>query len=211
VRCSRCSETVRPVVAIDIDGTLGDYHGHFEEFAEQWLGRERFGSAYDGDLSHGEWFERAFGVDRTTFRAIKLAFRQGGFKRFMPVFPHARPLVNSLRDLAEVWLTTARPWDRFDRVDPDTREWLRRGGFEYHGLLYSDDKMAALAERVDPERVVFVLDDLRDVLERATSFFPSAGIVRRLTEYNSGDYPWSVETSDLLDEFDALPVAEEPS
>jgi hypothetical protein len=50
--------------------------------------------------------------------------------------------VDTLRaEGAEVWLTTTRPHDRFDRVDPDTREWCRRNGINFDGLLYDGDKM----------------------------------------------------------------------
>src|SRR5215469_14479212 len=90
VRCSDCHQEIKPVVAIDIDGTLGDYHDHFINFAVQWLGfgyeKPRGSKAYDGSESHRDWFTRVMGVDVTTFRAIKLAFRQGGMTRIMPIY-----------------------------------------------------------------------------------------------------------------------------
>lgn len=166
--CSQCSAPVRPVVAIDIDGTLGDYHRHLHIFAEQWLGRAWSGPSYDGVEEYWRWFTRTFGCDRTTFRQIKLAFRQGGWKRTMPVYSGARRMIAALRDDGvEVWLTTTRPWERFDRVDPDTREWLRRNNIEFDGLLFHDDKMNELADRVSAPRVVAVLDDQEDILLEA--------------------------------------------
>lgn len=202
--CSKCSNIVRPVVAIDIDGTLGDYHSHFLEFAIGWLGFEPGPAVplWQGRAAEGQgfkdWFCFAFHVDHSTFREVKLAYRQGGLKRTMPVYEHAASFVNSLRSVSEVWLTTTRPHDRFDRVDPDTREWLRREGIEFDGLLYNDRKMEALAERVDPERVAFVLDDLLETLERANDLFPAAGTVLRRTSYNSG-VPWHTYITSLLD------------
>lgn len=200
MKCSNCSEVVRPVVAIDIDGTLGDYHGHFQEFAELWLGREMEpGFEYDGRQSHRSWFCEAFDTDATTFRAIKLAYRQGGMKRSMPPFPGAAPLVNGLRERAEVWLTTTRPHDRFDRVDPDTREWLRRNNIGYDGLLYSGDKMRELAARVEPERVCFVFDDLVETLLEAEGLFPSGSTVLRASRYNEAGPGWIFAVANLLD------------
>lgn len=189
--CSRCSEPVRPVVAFDIDGTLSNYHGHLMTFAQNWLGigiphLQIPSLEYKGGEPYGEWFMRTFGVDRATFRAVKLAYRQGGMKRTQPVVPGAKQLVREARDEgAEVWLTTTRPHDRFDRVDPDTREWLRRNLFNFDGLLYSDTKMEDLAERVDPSRVVAVLDDQVDILTRAQELFPDASIIMAAGTHNT--------------------------
>jgi hypothetical protein len=199
--CSKCSEVVRPVVAIDIDGTLGDYHGHFVRFAAEWLGRSFVAvgaELYDGTARFSEWFCASFNVDLATFRSIKLAYRQGGMKRTMPVYPGAANFVNSLSEFAEVWITTTRPHDRYDRVDPDTREWLSRNGVEYDGLLYEDAKMEALASRVDPSRVAFVLDDLPETLESAVRLFPGAGTFLRRSAWNRG-VQWPLMIGELLD------------
>lgn len=198
MRCSNCSHEVKPVVAIDIDGTLGDYHGHFARFAEGWLGVAEHADLYNGAEPYREWFCRTYGVDVTTFRSIKLAYRQGGMKRTMPVFPHAAALTADLMGAgAEVWLTTTRPWDRYDRVDPDTRAWLDRRGIRYHGLLYDELKMDALAERVDPDRVCFVLDDDIEVLHRAESLFPGSTVLKK-NPYNDA-LKWLVMVGSLED------------
>lgn len=205
MKCTACHREILPVVAIDIDGTLGDYHNHFQAFAMAWTGRHGEPIApYNGNEPHRDWFCREFETDVTTFRLIKLAYRQGGMKRMMPIFPGAVELVASLRDIAEVWLTTTRPWDRFDRVDPDTREWLRRQGIAYDGLLYSDDKMDELAKRVDRGRVCFVLDDQVDQLHAADETFdgpagPTGITVLRLTDSNRFGPGWPVAVGSLLD------------
>jgi hypothetical protein len=191
MKCSECHREIKPVVAIDIDGTLGDYHDHFIDFAVRWLGhgyaKPKGSWAYDGSESHRDWFTRTMDVDVTTFRAIKLAFRQGGMKRTMPIYRESTPTINYVRELgAEVWLTTTRPWERFDRVDPDTRHWLSEHQIEFDGLIYDDAKMTALAERVDVERVVAVVDDLIEVLEEANQAFPNAVTILRKTIHNRG-------------------------
>lgn len=193
--CSKCSAPVKPVVAIDIDGTLADYHGHFLRFACDWTNKlpwptGEWARGYRGNEPFRDWFCRAFDVDVTTFRQIKLAYRQGGLKRTMPVYDGAHELVNGLREQGlEVWLTTTRPWDRYDRVDPDTRDWLRRHQIAFHGLLYHDNKLHELSERVEPERIVAVLDDEAEVLEGAAEL-PNARPILRRTKYNR-DSPWS--------------------
>lgn len=191
MRCSSCYQDVKPVVAFDIDGTLADYHGHFIDFAVRWLGngyrKPKGREAYDGSEPHREWFTRTMEVDVTTFRAIKLAFRQGGMKRTMPIYRESAETILYLSHQgAEIWLTTTRPWERFDRVDPDTRHWLDQHGIEFDGLIYDDAKMAALAERVDPDRIVAVIDDLTEVLEEANDMFPNATTILRKTVHNRG-------------------------
>jgi hypothetical protein len=88
---------------------------------------------------------------------------------------------------------SAAPNSGCDRVDPDTREWLERNNIPFDGLLYSDQKMKELAERVEPERVVMVLDDLVPVLEAASSIFGASVPVLRRTRYNQlTDWPQTV-------------------
>lgn len=178
MKCSDCSEIIKPIVAIDIDGTLGDYHSHLLKFANAYLGvvpgggSDYFAPPYTGVKSFKEWFMAVYMCDEATWQSIKLAYRQGAQKRSMPAYPDAQWLVNNLRwDDVEVWLTTTRPYLRLDGVDPDTRAWLEREGIEYDGLLYDKDKYNVLGERIDPERVVAVLDDLPEMYDAAAQVF----------------------------------------
>lgn len=184
MRCSSCSEEVKPVVAIDIDGTIGDYHGHFIAFAEKYLdtaggGAWDFGGGWEGEFK--DWCCSQWGIDSRTWRDIKLAYRQGAQKRSMPIYRGSAMMVTMLRSSGiEVWLTTTRPYLRLDNVDPDTRAWLDRFGIGYDGLLYDDDKYEILAERIDPGRVVAVLDDLPEqTLEAKRLFGDDVPILRR--------------------------------
>src|SRR3982751_3557366 len=98
------SQVPRPVVALDLDGTLAAWHGHFLNFAENYLGRE-MPSTLDWDGWIPFW--RFMGVSRDTYRKMKIAFRQGGFKRWMPAYPGADELSRALRARgAEVWICT---------------------------------------------------------------------------------------------------------
>lgn len=187
MRCSKCSDEIKPLVAIDIDGTLGDYHTKFLHFATDYLGRTTpLGSRYFGQCSFKVWFMEFFECDEATWNTIKLAYRQGAQKRSMTAYPEAQWLVNNLRwDNVEVWLTTTRPYLRLDGVDPDTRAWLEREGIEYDGLLYDEDKYQVLSERVDPERVAAVLDDLPEMYDAASQLFGKDVPILAKQEYNS--------------------------
>ncbi len=153
---------LRPVVALDIDGTLGSWHDHFLVFAGHYL--DRSFSYYTGEVSMAEHMR----VSKTTYRKVKLAFRQGGLKRFMPVLPGASDLTRALRKGgAEVWICTTRPYLRLDNIDPDTRHWLRRNGIQYDGVIFGERKYQDLAKCVDRRRIVTALEDLPEQYNQA--------------------------------------------
>lgn len=170
----------RPVFGIDIDGTLGKYHEHFLRFARGWLGVDCWpgprstrgqGLPYGDDLYDGTCpMNEYMGVSKARYRQVKLAYRRGGLKRSMPVYPGASALVRGLRAAqAEVWLCTTRPFLQHEKVEPDTREWLRRNRIPYDGVLAGEHKYRDLVKTVGSERVVAVLDDLPEMLQQAQS------------------------------------------
>jgi hypothetical protein len=205
MKCSDCSKEVRPVVAIDIDGTLGDYHFHFMTFASLYMGKHSGyldAKDYNGKPGMREWFMRETGWEERSWRDIKLAYRQGAQKRSMPPYRFAKEFVTILADSgAEVWLTTTRPYLRLDNIDPDTRFWLARHAIPYEGLIFDEDKYQRLAELVDKERVVAVLDDLPEQIDAAEKVFGRGIPLLNKTQYNLAYWEaycnWCVD--DLLD------------
>lgn len=158
-----------PVVALDIDGTLGDYHGNFLSFAERYFD-EAFPPAElsNPGLKLWEWM----GISRRDYQDAKLAYRQGGWKRWMPAYNGADRLTQEIRAAgAEVWICTTRPYLRLDNVDPDTREWLRRNGIQYDAVLFDrvDSKGSKYEElkRQAGDRVASILDDLPEMVQAA--------------------------------------------
>lgn len=154
-----------PVVGLDIDGTLGDYHGHFLAFAAGWFGRPM---PHPDTINPGLPLSKFMGVPHDEYRDCKLAYRQGGQKRTMPVYPFASELTHNIRELsAQVWLCTTRPYQRLDNVDPDTREWLRRNDIVYDAVIWEGidegpdaTKYYDLVDQVGLNRIVAVCDDL---------------------------------------------------
>ena len=113
-----------PVVAIDIDGTLGDYHGHFLRFAEAWYGRTMPDAA---TINPGLPLHKFMRTSKSTYRQCKLAYRQGGLERSMLAYPGASELTRAIRIAgAELWITTTRPYLKLDSQSPNTMHWLRR-------------------------------------------------------------------------------------
>lgn len=156
---------MRPVFGLDIDGTLGDYYGHFFQFAEGWLGKP-VDRAYDGRLP----MYRHLGVSKATYRQCKLAYRQGGLKRSMPAWPWASDLTHAVRSWGcDVYLCTTRPYLSHDNIDSDTRHWLRRQRMACKGVIWGEHKYRELARTVGRTRVAGVLDDLPEMCEQATA------------------------------------------
>lgn len=155
----------KPIVAVDLDGTLADYHGYFLKFAEDYLNKAM---PDPEEINPGLPLSEFMGISHDTYRQVKLAYRQGGMKRSMPAFPHAKQMCQSIIEAgAELWICTTRPYLRLDNIDPDTREWLSRNEIEYTAMLFGESKYEDLIETVGSERVVAVVEDLPELVERA--------------------------------------------
>jgi phosphoglycolate phosphatase-like HAD superfamily hydrolase len=180
--CTLCSRPITPVVACDIDGTLGDYHTHFVNFAQQYLGRKLPSvENYQSNRRFAEYL----GISLPEYRIIKLAYRQGGMKRSMPIFLGSLSLIKTIHDAGcELWLTTTRPYLRLDGIDPDTRFWLERHGIQYSGLLYDEDKYERLVKTIDRERVVLVIDDLTEQVAAASTYYGHDRVVLCANRHN---------------------------
>lgn len=160
----------RPVVALDIDGTLGDYHRHFLSFAENWFGREM---PPPGQFNPGLRLHKFMGVRLVDYRQCKLAYRQGGLKRWMPVYEGAAELTAECKRAgAEVWICTTRPYLRLDNIDPDTREWLRRSRIRHDAVLFGEDKYRELRRQAG-KRVAAIVEDLPELWQEANRLFPT--------------------------------------
>lgn len=174
-------QILRPVVALDIDGTMGYYHEHFIRYASMFLQRP-LPQTWDGK----EPFWRMFGVSKEKYREMKLGYRQGRMKRSMPVVSGARELTQVVRRAgAEVWVCTTRPYLRLDNIDPDTRWWLRYNGIQYDGFLYGENKYRDLVRLVGSERVISVLDDDPDQIRKSANLGLNSYMIDR--PYNQNE------------------------
>jgi FMN phosphatase YigB (HAD superfamily) len=158
-----------PVVGLDIDGTLGDYYGHFHRFAEQYL-QEPLDVDWKPETNQAVEFSDALDLPKSVYRDIKLAYRQGGMKRSLPVLDdHLMAMVQNLRREKglQVWICTTRPWQRLDNIDPDTQFWLNRNVGRVDGVIYGEEKYEDLIDIVGRERIIGIFDDLPENVEEA--------------------------------------------
>lgn len=144
-----------PIVALDLDGTLGDYHRHFERFAQMWTGRD---IVWDAEINGP--FYRQLGMSKAVYRQCKLAYRMGGMKRSIPMFEGASELSRAVRGAGvAIAACTTRPYLAMSTIDLDTQHWLRRNAIKVDHILYGEHKYRDLVKSVGRSRVVCALDD----------------------------------------------------
>lgn len=180
----------KPVVALDLDGTLGNYHLHFLTFAAGYFGREM---PKPTAINPGRELWEHMEVTQEEYRQCKLAYRQGGMKRTMPMYEGSDHLTWGLqKEGVEVWICTTRPYLRLDNIDPDTREWLSRRDISFDAVIFGKDKYKELIRQVGLDRIVAVADDLPEMTKQAKD----AGIQNvylRDQPYNQPDsVPWGL-------------------
>jgi 5' nucleotidase, deoxy (Pyrimidine), cytosolic type C protein (NT5C) len=195
----------KPVVGLDIDGVLGDYHGHFLWYAEKWFDRPM---PHPDEINPGLRLSDFMRVPHHEYQECKLAYRQGGLKRFMPCYPYASELTQNIQGAgAEVWICTTRPYLRLDNIDPDTREWLRRNDIRYDAVIWEglkegteSTKYSDLVAQIGLMRIVAVCDDLPEQVKDAVRL-GIRPVYLRDQPYNRD---WSIRTAERVNNLDAL-------
>jgi phosphoglycolate phosphatase-like HAD superfamily hydrolase len=155
-----------PVIALDIDGTSGDYHSHFTAFAAQYTGKPMpFPWTYTGGVP----FHKHLHISRRMYNEIKLAYRRGGAKRSMPVYEGMGEFTRYVRNKGvAVWICTTRPYLSLENIDADTRHWLsQRAHMQYDGILFGPHKYRDLVKQVGKDRVLVVYEDLPRFVDQA--------------------------------------------
>lgn len=204
----------KPVVALDIDGNMGDYHGHFLRFAAAWLGMDDLEICPHCGGPHPYWdpnsntdglpLHELMGVTKEVYRECKLAYRQGGMKRSMPAYEHLEHVTGQLRRRGiELWICTTRPYLRLDNIDPDTREWLRRNKVQYDYMVYGDDKYEQLVQCVSPHNILLISDDEPEQFDKAVNL--GLPIVLRDQPYNR--YRTDLNDARVFDMLDVFALA----
>lgn len=171
---------MKPVVALDLDGTLLDYYPHFLRFASLYFGKPIDLDGYDARISLAKYL----GVSKVSYRACKMAYRRGQMKRSLPPLPAPFPQIGELTHVvrrwgADIWFCTTRPYLSHDEVDEATRHNLRRNGAVYQGIIWGEHKYRELVRTVGGDRVAAVLDDLPEMCRQAEALGLPVGFATR--------------------------------
>jgi hypothetical protein len=110
VLCTRCSSVVKPLVAVDIDGTLGDYHTHFLNFAREYLGPNYWipchSLAYDGSTGFKDDLPEQYDAAAVAFGATVPVLRRNGYN-----FGVSRPATaQTLEEAAHLFVKRLEHW-----------------------------------------------------------------------------------------------------
>lgn len=108
----------------DVDGVLGDFHGHFEKFAREQIPNIEL-----------DYLVYSFGMDRDTFISMHDEMVTTGWFKSMPVIEGAPELLNKLAAAGhKIRYMTARVSLKSDpeiqkEIEKATIEWLTEKGF----------------------------------------------------------------------------------
>lgn len=144
------------IVGVDIDGVLADYPRSFVEFINKELGTD-----FDPDKITNYNIYEELGLSTELGMELKDKYRQSGQKRFIPVIDGAKEMLHGLRDLGyKIVLLTARPYKKYNRIFPDTMEWLEKNGLVYDAIIFDENKEERLLKEFGANRVDFFIDDV---------------------------------------------------
>ncbi len=147
-------------VIVDIDGVLADYRLGLL----WWVNKEypELRSVCKLHLQRTDTWLKAetMGVTYRDWLEILEHFRLTGGKQTIPLFPHAKAMLDYFRFRKwRIVLLTSRPIDIYSTIYRDTVEWLRQNELPYDLILWSKnkDEMCHRLRLVDVTR--FAIDD----------------------------------------------------
>ena len=144
------------IVGVDIDGVLADYPRSFVEFINQELGTNH----NPDEVKNYDIYEE-LGIDTELGVKLKDKYRQSGQKRYIPVIDGAKEMLEGLReDGYKIVILTARPYKKYNRIFPDTMEWLKKNGLVFDAIIFDEEKEERLLKEFGTNRVEFFIDDV---------------------------------------------------
>jgi hypothetical protein len=158
----------RACVIVDIDNVLCDYIGGICDWLpSQFVTRDDHPSPALLDRierirKQGSYINaKALEIPEDAWQNLKHAFRTGGHKRRLPVFPDAKDFLMRCQDAGyRIVLLTSRPIDRYQNIFTDTILWLNDNNLPFDFVWWSVDKAERiLMEDGLREKVMFAVDD----------------------------------------------------
>ena len=144
------------VAGVDIDGVLADYPAAFINFVNRELGTD-----FNPVGQKNYHLPESLGLPLDLCMELKHKYRETGQKRFIPVKPGAKELLEALKQAGyTIVLLTARPYKQYKRIFADTQEWLNNNGLLYDSIIWDEDKNTRLVREFGQERISFFIEDV---------------------------------------------------
>lgn len=136
------------VIAIDIDGVLGQYPYWFIKFVNDSLNE---------DFATLKELNETLGTEM--YEDMKDKYRQSGIKSKMPTNDGASTVTNYLKVLGfKIVIITSRPYEKYSRIYPDTLEFLKYNNIYFDAILWDKEKHLTIIKEF-PNLVALVEDN----------------------------------------------------
>ena len=174
----------RLVVGCDLDGVLGDIVQQVVLFSR----REHHISMTKRHII-SENIETCAPIRREQLHEL---FRNREFFRSLPLVPHARQMLSSLKELGwKIHIVTDRFW--YDGIREDTKQWLIRHRIPFNSVVFArKEEKHDLAVKLGIEWFI------EDQLSNARLLAPICHVLLLDRPYNQGGIPDKVKRVDSL-------------
>jgi len=141
--------------AVDLDGVLARYPENWISYLNQKLCTQYTLEDYDFELPFPE-------IPRHQYYELKHEFRDKGFESASVLpFEDAAEFTKELHKRGyKIIILSARPYERYKRIQSDTILWMRNHNIEYDAFLWSSKKHIKIIEEI-PHLSFMVEDDPR--------------------------------------------------
>lgn len=135
------------VCAVDIDDTIANSSEHFTQ---------TYNIIHQSDFKNRLEIKNA--IPELWYEDFKKYFRESGEKLHIPVKEGAKELCDYLKEKGyKIVLISARPYETYSRIFPDTMEWLKNNEINYDALYFEKDKHIKILKRIP--NISFILED----------------------------------------------------
>ncbi len=137
------------VCAIDLDDTLAESSLHFVNIYN------KKNCTYDAYKTRQEIKEKLEVLDYEDFKNY---FRESGEKLNIPVKEGAKEICDYLKNIGyKIVIISARPYERYYRIFPDTLQWLNDNEIPYDAVYFEKDKHIKILRQLP--NLSFIIED----------------------------------------------------
>lgn len=137
------------VCAIDLDDTLADSSKYFVDVYHR---ENCTGTPYKNraDLKKS--------INILDYEEYKNWYRESGEKLNIPIMPGAKELCDHLKSVGyKIVIISARPYEKHNRIYPDTLQWLNDNEISYDAIYFEKDKHIKILKQLP--NLSFIIED----------------------------------------------------
>ena len=137
------------VCAIDLDDTLADSSKYFVDVYHR---ENCTGTPYKNRA------ELKKSLNTLVYEEYKSWYRESGEKVNIPIMSGAKELCDYLKSIGyKIVIISARPYEKYNRIFPDTLQWLNNNEIKYDAVYFEKDKHIKILKQLP--NLSFVIED----------------------------------------------------